>query len=433
MKPKKIIITTLLLFAFIIPVAAVATPAAAMAAPAEAIAAVPLSMTAATTAYATAAASVVSATVASATVAAVSTTASVYADDNVIDRAAIICRDLGLLRGGISGVDEEYLKSMATRLQAMHITARLIGKESVAATYVWTDNFNDATLADYESGRNLLAYIKAHPELGWQGDYGGNIEPLGNMTSQAMYKVLLSVLGYVPGEDFEWEDTVAFAGGRGMRALTTKRGYLTNNDIAVMLVEALRTRMKGSEDTLCEHLAEIGVISESAAYAASMLPGSPKFRPLLSYVDGGPLLVEVELQAEYKKIGIRFNTALNPTYAKALKNYNYYMPGSGYIPLPGKSQTSMLDEFTVVIQFPSEGWLAYSDRVESDAFLAYIATDRKNELRVSGLYDVDGALLRDIYIDISSPLNGGAGAGAGSDGGGAGDRTARGGQSQYLR
>ena len=355
-----------------------------------------------------------------------------YAEGYIAGRAADICRDVGVLRGGMNGVDEEYLSSMATRLQAMHITARLIGKENVATSYIWTDNFSDAALADYESGRNLLAYIKAHPELGWQGDPGGNIDPLGFMTAQAMYKVLLSVLGYVPGVDFAWEDTLDFAGAKGMRALAPKRGFLTNNDIAVMLVEALRTRKKNDEATLCEYLVENKVISESAAGAASMIPGSPGFVPLLSYVDGGPLLVEVDLQAEARKIGIKFNTGLNPTYAKALKNYSYYMPGSGYIPLPGKSQTSMLDEFTVLIQFPSEGWMAYSDRVETDAFLAYIATDRKNELRVSGLYDVDGTLLRDIYIDIASPSSGAANNGAGSYDG-ADTQAARGGQSQYLR
>ena len=345
--------------------------------------------------------------------------------------AAAVCRDIGILRGGVNGVDGEYLSELSTRLQAMHITARLIGKESVATSYIWTDNFNDSDLADYESGRNLLAYIKAHPDLGWRGDQGGNIDPLGYMTAQAMYKVLLSVLGYIPGEDFLWEETLDFAGALGMSSLSQKHGYLTNNDIAAMLTEALRTRMKNSEETLCEHLVDIGAIKDSAAASVSMLPGSAGFTPLLSYEDGGPLLVEVELQAEYRKVRIRFNTALNPTYAKALKNYNFYMPGSGYIPLPGKSQTTMDDEYTAVIQFPSEGWVAYSDKAESDAFFSYIATERKNELRVSGLYDVDGTPLRDIFIDVPPPQGNNAGNGSGTydNINGAAAR----GTSQYLR
>ena len=359
------------------------------------------------------------------------TAVAAHASDYEIDRPAVVCRDIGVLRGGINGVDPEYLSALSTRLQAMHITARLMGKESVALTYVWTNNFSDAMLVDYESGRNLLAYIKAHPNLGWQGDQGGNVNPYGYMNAQTMYKVLLSVLGYVPEEDFSWDDTLAFANALGMRALTSKRSFLTNNDIAVMLVEALKTRMKGSEDTLCEYLVELGVINTSAAYTASMLPGSPGFSPLVSYRNGGPLLVEVVLTPDQKKVSIKFNTALNPTYAKALKNYSYYLPGTGYIPLPGKCQTSMLDEHTVVIQFPGEGWLSYSDRVESDAFLSYIATERKNELRACGLYDVDGALLRDVFIDVPAPESNGARNGNGTYNG-PGGATGNG-SSQYLR
>jgi len=325
---------------------------------------------------------------------------SAYAGSGPTDKAAEVCRDIGVLRGGDGGVDKKYLSEKTTRLQAMHITTRLIGKESVALSYVWTENFGDVSLVTYESGRNLLAYIRSHPDLGWQGDLNGMIDPLGYISSQAMYKVLLSVLGYKLGEDFAWEETLAFAGGKGLKALAQKRGHLTNGDVSVMLVETLKTRMKGNEDTLCEFLVGKGVIDEDAACAASMLPGSPGFAPLLTYKNGGPLLVSVELREEQKKIIIKFNTELNPTYAKALKNYSYFMPGTGYIALPGKCMTSMADEYTVVIQFPGEGWLAYSDKIETDAFLSYIASERKNEIRASGLLDVDGNQLRDVYIDI---------------------------------
>jgi hypothetical protein len=261
-------------------------------------------------------------------------------------------------------------------------------------------SFADAELVEYEKGRNLLAYVKAHPELGWQGDQAGNINPNGYMTSQAMYKVLLSGLGYVCGSDFTWEETVSFAGGKGLRALASKRGYLTNNDVSVMLVEALKTRMKESQATLCEYLAGILVIDEKAAYAASILPGSPGFTPLLSYNEGGPLLRNIELTADQRKIYIRFNTALNPAYAKALRNYNYYMPDMGYLPLSGKCQTSMADEYTVVIQFPRENWVVIDDADGADAFYSYIVSERKNELRVNGLIDVDDAPLPELYIDI---------------------------------
>jgi len=318
-----------------------------------------------------------------------------------IEEAAAICRDIGILLGGDKGVDEAYLAELTTRLQAMTLTVRLIGKESVASSYVWTTNFTDAHLVDYEAGRNLLAYIKSHAAItGWNGDLAGKIDPFNFITAQAMYKVLLSVLGYVPDVDYDWKDTLEFAASKGMGALASKRGYLNNNDVSVMLVEALKTRKKNSEDTLCEYLVANGAIIERSAYAVSMLPGSPGFKPLLTYKEGGPLLIETLLYEEQKVVSIKFNTALNPTYAKSLKNYNYYLTGTGYMPLPSRCQTSMSGDDTVVIHFPSDGWSAYNGDEEADAFLTYIAIEKKGELRVSGLLDVDGVPLRDVFIDV---------------------------------
>ena len=325
------------------------------------------------------------------------------AEEVTISGPAAVCRDIGILLGGGNGVDAVYLSAYTTRLQAVHITARLMGVEETAMEYDRAYNFFDANLVEYKTGRNLLAYLRVHPELGWQGDPAGNIDPYGNMTAQAMYKVMLSSLGYTVGDDFTWEDTVAFAGDRGLRAMAENSGYLTNGDVAAMLVETLKTRMKDSESTLCEVLTESGVIDGKAACAASMLPGSPGFEPLLTYKEGGPLLLHVEMDADKRKVCIRFNVALNPTYAKALKNYAYWTPETGYEPLPLQCQTSMADECTVAIQFPREGWVIVRDDVETDAFFTCIATEAKNELRVSGLFDVDAAPLPEIFIDVPAP------------------------------
>ena len=339
-----------------------------------------------------------------------------------IDGAAALCRDLGILRGHKNGVNSVYLSEFTTRMQAIYITVRLKGEENAALTYRIIDsfdisesgeffslrgNFRDAQLVESENGRNVLAYVKANPRMGWQGDDAGNINPYGYMTSQAMYKVLLTALGYNAGDDFLWEDTVAFAGEKGMSAFAQKHGFLSNNDISVMIVEALKTRMKDSDMTLCEFLAGIGAVDEGVAYAASMLPGSPGFEPLLTYAEGGPLLLNVELIADQSTIKIRLNTALNPTYAKALKNYSYYvpetgynMPDAGYAPLPAKTMTSMADERTVVIKFPDEGWQVADGADDPDAFMTYIAAGGNGRLLISGLYDVDGEPLRDVYINI---------------------------------
>jgi hypothetical protein len=325
--------------------------------------------------------------------------------DTPISESARICRDIGILRGDANGVTAEYLALQVTRLQAIYITLRLSGKESAALSAVARANFSDAYLVEDQGGKNVLAYAKAHPEYGWQGDQAGNVDPNGFVTAQAMYKVLLTVLGYSFDTDYTWDETIPFAGGKGLSSMAAKRGNLTNGDLSVMIVEALKTRKKDSEETLCEFLAGLGLISDSAAYDAAMLPGSPGFTPLLTYKQGGPLMIEAQIDLNQKKILMRFNTPLNPTYAKALKTYGYYMPGTGYMPLPASCSTSMADEQTVSLQFPHVGWTAYSERVETDAFTLYLASDRKNELRVSGLYDVDGYLLRDILLDFpAAPL-----------------------------
>jgi hypothetical protein len=309
------------------------------------------------------------------------------------------CVGLGILRGDGNGVDRAYLSKTSNRLQAIYLTLRLAGREAAAVKYSGYASFADAGLVADPAARRLLAYAKANPQYGWQGDQNGNVDPYGTLTAQAMYKVLLTVLGYEMGEDYQWQDAIQFAGGLGMSA-AARRGYLTNGDLAAMMAGALKTRLKGSEHTLAERLADLGVIDYAAARRLAMLPGSAGYEPLLPYADGGPLLVEVASSVPDKKITIRFNAQINPTYAKAIKNYRYYIPGVGYMPLPARCATAMPDESTVAIQFPSDGWAAYEDSVEKDAFVSFIATDGKNEIRVSGLQDVDGNALAEITVDV---------------------------------
>jgi hypothetical protein len=315
------------------------------------------------------------------------------------DRAAAVCEGLGILRGDGDGVDQAYLSKTSNRMQAIYLTLRLTGREAAAENYSGYASFADAGLVADSGARRLLAYAKANPQYGWQGDQNGNIDPYGTLTAQAMYKVLLTVLGYEMGADYQWQDAIQFAGGLGMVA-AARKAYLTNGDLAMMMAGALKTRRKGSEDTLAERLAAMGVIDYAAARRLAVLPGSLGYEPLLSYADGGPLLVEVTSSVPDKKITIRFNAQVNPTYAKAIKNYRYYIPGVGYMPLPARCATAMPDESTVSIQFPSDGWAAYEDSVEKDAFASFIATEGRNEIRVSGLQDVDGNALGELTVDV---------------------------------
>jgi hypothetical protein len=287
-----------------------------------------------------------------------------------------------------------------TRIQAIFITLRLLGKESAAMLSGPYPNFNDIFLITDPNSLSALAYVRANPQYGWQGDTSGMIDPLGYVTVQTMGKVLLSVLGYEVGEDFDWDGTVEFAALIGIRDPQAQRLHINNSEFAAMLVDALKTRMKGSEATLAEALAAAGLIDESAARGAAVLPGSIGYEPLLAYAEGGPLLIETRSFPESRSVSFKLNTDLNPAYAKATKNYRYLIPGAGYVPLPARCATKMLDESTVEILFPADGWAAIEEIVDKEAFAMYIATPQKSELLVSGLQDVDGNDLPDFYLDV---------------------------------
>ena len=312
---------------------------------------------------------------------------------------AQVCEQLGVLQGSGDGVDASYLAEYTTREQAAYITLRLMGKEAEAKAYTGGSRFSDSNTVAYMDGRRMLNYLKAHPEYGWQGDDAGNISPTGRVNSQAMYKVMLTVLGYSVGEDYRWEETLQFARDVGMTARVNKRISLTNSDLAAILVETLKTNVKDKKQSLCERLIELNVINAQKAYELSMTPGSPGYTPLLPYSEGGPLISEITASIEKRQVTIRFNVNLNPSYAKALRNYEYFAYGKGYIPLPMTCVTSLTNENTIVIQFPEKGW-SEGNVAPRDAFITYIATYGRNEIRISGLLDVDGNELDVVYIDV---------------------------------
>ena len=340
---------------------------------------------------------------------------------------AQICSELGVLRGRGEGVTESYLAEFTTREQAAYLTLRLMGKEVEARSYAGHSGFTDTQEMAYADGRRMLSYLKNHPEFGWQGDENGHMNPGMYVTAQAMYKVALTVLGYKVGEDFLWENTLTYAREKGIGSLWAKWSYLTNNDIATIMVETLKANLKDQEVPLFEHLIELEVIDSQKAYSVFKIPESSEVERMDSSngddngdgdADAGannngvndekeedkgeketPLISETTADLTTLQVVIRFNVILNPTYAKSLKNYEYYVAGKGYIPLPISCITRMPDETTVVIQFPEKGW-SEGDVAPKEAFTKYIATDGKAEIKISGLLDVDGNELEDIFIDV---------------------------------
>lgn len=180
------------------------------------------------------------------------------------------CEILGLLKGDGEGVTAEYLAKGTTRAQGLLITLRARGLEDEALAFTGTETFTDA--GDVPAfWAPILAYAYANPALGWVGDGDGTFRPADIMTGAELAKVMLALLGYEQGEDFEWDDIATFAESKGV---TVAEGEATNDDLAASLVEALATETKEG-GTLVDALIETGVVTEEAALEAEVKETEP--------------------------------------------------------------------------------------------------------------------------------------------------------------
>jgi hypothetical protein len=205
-----------------------------------------------------------------------STITVAFAEDT-LSADAQTCADLGMLKGETGKVDAAYVATAPTRLQAAVMFLRLKGLEAEALAFTGKDNFADGDIL-WADGANLLAYLKANPQLGWVGD-GTNFNPSARITAKEYYKVLLETLGYkqtsaeVVG-DFKWDNVVEYAATVGLSKVADVAKF-TVNDLATATVEALKTNVKDTETTLVASLVEAGKISKAAAIEAGLVAGAP--------------------------------------------------------------------------------------------------------------------------------------------------------------
>ncbi len=196
-----------------------------------------------------------------------------YADDEISNEGRI-CKDLGILKGNTGVVDSAYLDTRPSRLQAAIMFLRLKGLEQDALSYTGGNNFKDAGSVAWKEGRNVLGYLKNHPELGWIGD-GVNFLPLNLIDSKAYYKVLLESLGYkqrIDGNgDFDWNSVLEFAEEKGLYKVAGTKNF-TVGSLAIATVEALKANMKSSNKKLIEYLVEIGAVDKRDAVALDLHP-----------------------------------------------------------------------------------------------------------------------------------------------------------------
>lgn len=269
--------------------------------------------------------------------------------DNTLSTDAQACATLGMLKGTTGVVDATYTATQPTRLQAAIMMLRLKGLENEALAFTGTDNFADVTNYAWIGGRNIMAYLKAHPELGWIGD-NGNFKPNEIITAQQYYKVMLESLGYKQNTsevigDFTYANVLSFAASKGLTKVSAVSNF-TVNDLAVATIEALKAAVKGSTGTLSAALVQNGKMDQAKAIAAGVYTA-----PVVD------LAVTSVKPLNLVEVSVAFNAPVDADTAEAEANYSI----DGHVV---KSAELQADGQTVLLTLDASG--APADAVKFD-------------------------------------------------------------------
>ncbi|WP_405153492.1 carboxylesterase/lipase family protein [Paenibacillus sp. FSL K6-0108] len=158
-----------------------------------------------------------------------------------------------LIRGNGQGVNEAYLNKKATRIQAAVLYLRLSGLEQEALAYNGTDTYEDAAQAG-KLLQPVVGYLKLHPYLSGIAAGSERFEPNAPLTTEGYAEMLLKVLGYEAGTDYNQGEASTYASVKGVKALQGKgTSELTNRQMAEATAQALQAQLKNGSGTLEQH------------------------------------------------------------------------------------------------------------------------------------------------------------------------------------
>lgn len=188
--------------------------------------------------------------------------------DEIAQKAAEVCFDLGLIVGSGDGLTPEYLASPPKRYGGAKLIVGLRGYLDTALTYEFEENFNDYMDLSWTGGQNIMGYLKAHPEIGYNGKPGNLFDPNANMSVKEYYKLMLVSLGYKENQDFSWggsdtmPDVMQMAKQSGLVMLDEEEPF-TMAMMCIATYEALKANTSLGEMTLAAKLVEEGAIDEA--------------------------------------------------------------------------------------------------------------------------------------------------------------------------
>ena len=182
---------------------------------------------------------------------------------------AVELKSLGLFLG-VSDTDFD-LERTPTRVEAVVMLVRLLGKETAAAETGYSHPFTDVpewadTYIGYAYQNGLARGVAA--------DTFGD----GDATTAMYLTFVLRALGYTEGTDgdFLWDDPYALAADVGIADTTLAVDGLTRGDIVKIYWKSLHTEKKDSDKTLSDALIADGAITEKdLTHAETVLQDVP--------------------------------------------------------------------------------------------------------------------------------------------------------------
>lgn len=165
------------------------------------------------------------------------------AEANVENEAGALLKKLGVLVGDASG--DLMLEDGLKRQDAVILLSKLMGEFDEAAATKGSPTFKDIKDNFYLP---FLAWAQANGTFVGHSDAKFGFDD--NLTTQEYASVLLRVLGY----EVEWTETLVKAKELGLLANVEADATFVRGTMAVMTLNALGTKMNGSEKTLAEEL-----------------------------------------------------------------------------------------------------------------------------------------------------------------------------------
>ena len=165
-------------------------------------------------------------------------------------------KELGLFRG-VSDTDFD-LGREPTRVEALVMLIRTLGKEGEAQNGTWSHPFTD-----------VPAWANAYVGYAWTNGLTKGVSAtefgVGNASAAMYVTFMLRALGYSDAEgDFSWDDPFGIAERAGILPDSVDTVHFLRADVAVISYSALSAKMKNSQDKLSDRLIAAGVFTAAA-------------------------------------------------------------------------------------------------------------------------------------------------------------------------